>query len=106
MTTTSLPWKVLLIGGSSATGKSTAATAIAQRMGIECIHLDDLRLMLEQMTTPDQQPVLHFLLQPQNATIVDQLTAQDLRDNLIGVARVMSKAIQIVIANHVIKHVE
>jgi 2-phosphoglycerate kinase len=101
MTTASPVWKVLLIGGSSATGKSTAATAIAQRMGIECIHLDDFRLMLEQMTTPDQQPTLHFLLQPQNATIVDQLTAEDLRNNLIGVARVMSKAIQIVIANHI-----
>jgi 2-phosphoglycerate kinase len=101
MTTASPVWKVLLIGGGSATGKSTAATAIAQRMGIECLHLDDFRLMLEQMTTPDQQPVLHFLLQPQNVTMVDRLTAEDLRDNLIGVARVMSKAIEIVIANHV-----
>ena len=94
-------WKVLLIGGSSGTGKTTAATAIAKQLGTECAQLDDFRLVLEQITAAAQQPALHFLEDPINAPIVEQLSPEMLCEKLVDVALVMSKAIEIVIAHHV-----
>jgi 2-phosphoglycerate kinase len=95
------PWKVLLIGGSSGTGKTVSATALAKRLGTENAQLDDFRLVLEQITTISQQPALHFLEDPQNAHTVEQLSPEDLCEKLIEVAQVMSRAIEIVIAHHV-----
>src|SRR5437016_3707429 len=91
-------WNVLLIGGSSGTGKTSAAKAIAHQLGIECAQLDDFRLVLETTTTPTQQPALHFLNDPQ---IADNLSPEDMCRKLVDVAQVMSKAIEIVIAHHV-----
>src|SRR5215471_7063645 len=91
-------WCVLLIGGSSGTGKTTAAKAIAQRLSVECVQLDDFRLVLEAVTTPSQQPALHIL---NNAQLADNLSSEEMCQKLIDVAQVMSKAIESVIAHHV-----
>jgi len=91
-------WNVLLIGGSSGIGKTSAAKAIARQLGVECAQLDDFRLMLEDMTTPSQQPALHFL---NDAQFADNLSPEEMCQKLIDVAQVMSKAIEIVIAHHV-----
>ena len=91
-------WNVLLIGGSSGTGKSSAAKAIAHQLGVECGQLDDFRLVLEDITTPAQQPALHLL---NNAQLADTLSSEDMCQKLVAVAQVMSKAIESVIAHHV-----
>src|SRR5258708_29724497 len=91
-------WNVLLIGGSSGTGKTSAAKAIAHQLGVECAQLDDFRLVLEDITTPSQQPVLHFL---NNAQLADSLSSEDMCLKLVDVAKVMSKAIESAIAHHV-----
>lgn len=91
-------WNVLLIGGSSGTGKTSAAKAIAHRFGVECAQLDDFRLVLEAMITPSQQPELHIL---NNAQLEDDRSPQDMCQKLVDVAGVMSKAIESAIAHHV-----
>ena len=94
----SATWKVLLIGGHSGTGKSIVARCLAARFGVGLAQVDDFRLVLERMSTPEQQPTLHALL--------DIVSRQDaspeaVRDALIKVARTVSYALEIVVAHHV-----
>ena len=91
-------WKVLLIGGHSGTGKSLVARCLARRLGVGLVEVDDFRLVLERMTTPQQQPALHALLD-----IVSRPDAspEAVRDALIKAARTVSCALEIVVANHV-----
>ncbi len=92
------PWTVLLIGGHSGVGKTTVAQHLARVLGTGLGHVDDFRLVLERLTTPLQQPSLHALLTLEQNM---QSSPSQLRDALIAVARTMSYALEIVIANHV-----
>ncbi len=58
--TTRFDWKVLLIGGSSAIGKTTIARSLGHRLGVSVIPADDIRLAIQQMISPAQQPALHY----------------------------------------------
>ena len=53
-------WHVLLIGGASGVGKTTVAASLGQRFGVNVTQLDDIQTALETLTTPEQQPLLHF----------------------------------------------
>ena len=52
-------WRVLLIDGSSGTGKATIAQEIARRLSTSLLLVDDVRLALEEATTRAEQPELH-----------------------------------------------
>jgi 2-phosphoglycerate kinase len=52
-------WRALLLGGTTAAGKSTAAAALARRLGISCISGDSVWRALLAVTTPETHPVLH-----------------------------------------------
>jgi hypothetical protein len=43
-----LPWEVLLIGGSSGTGKTLATQEVGQRLGVSVLQADDVRLAIPQ----------------------------------------------------------
>jgi hypothetical protein len=60
--------------------------------------VDDFRLVLERMTTPEQQPALHALLAAGSGT---DLLPTAVCDSLITVAQVVPHALEIVVANHV-----
>ncbi|GAB3748855.1 hypothetical protein [Microlunatus parietis] len=53
-------WHVLLVAGPSGTGKSTACATLMREYGIGTAELDDLNAAVVAMTTPDQQPALHY----------------------------------------------
>lgn len=91
------PWTVLLIGGSSGTGKTTLARAVGREIGVAWAHADDFRLVLQRLTTPTQQPALHAFLSDD----VWSRPPEELRDRLIAVGGVVSDALEIVVANHV-----
>jgi 2-phosphoglycerate kinase len=95
-----LDWSVLLIGGSSSIGKSTAAAQIGRRMGIPWLYVDDLRLALQwsRVTLPARTEALYFFEETPN---VLNLPPERLRDGLIAVAEVMARAVEIVVDNHV-----
>lgn len=97
------PWSVLLLGGSSGTGKSTLAPLIARHYGLSWLEADDFRLALQRATTPATHPLLHFFLTDDLAIRPDfrQLSAEAFRDGLIAVAEVVSRALELVVANHV-----
>jgi 2-phosphoglycerate kinase len=58
--TLSRPWDVLLVGGASGSGKTTLALELGRRTGVNVAHLDDVQAALEAVTTPREQPLLHF----------------------------------------------
>jgi len=51
---------VTLVCGASGIGKSRAASALAARYGVPVCEADDIVTALKAMTTPGQQPYLHY----------------------------------------------
>lgn len=96
-----LPWDVLLIGGPSGVGKSTAAKQIARRFGIPWLQIDDLRLALQwsQVRLPDPEDTRKLYIF--DAPDVWQQSPEQLRDGFIGVGEALSPAIAKVITNHI-----
>jgi 2-phosphoglycerate kinase len=54
------PWVVTLVCGASGAGKSCVARPLAARYGVPLAEADDIVTALQAITTPEQQPVLHF----------------------------------------------
>jgi 2-phosphoglycerate kinase len=93
-----MDWRVLLIGGNSGTGKTVVAHEIAHRFGASVLLVDDIRLALQRITIPEHQPALHYFL---SDSAVWQRPSELLVEGWIGVAKVVSYAIEIVIAHHI-----
>lgn len=91
-------WQVLLIGGASGVGKSRLSHPLAQHLGVSLTEIDDFQVILETLTTPDQQPLLHFW-----RTNRDEFSAwDDVRhlEYFVRVSReVFQPALEAVIAN-------
>jgi 2-phosphoglycerate kinase len=88
---------VLLIGGASGTGKTSVAYRLAQHFEVGITAIDDFQVILERMTTPEQQPILHFWrTHPHPET----LTAEEIMHQGLEVARAMTPALEAVIADH------
>jgi len=96
-------WTVLLIGGASGSGKTTIAERLGLALGIPWAQVDDFRLALQRATAPEQQPALHFFVDGAGAARegIWELPPQTLCDGLIGVASVVSSALQDVVGHHV-----
>lgn len=90
-------WQILLIGGSSGTGKTVLAHQLARHFGVALTQVDDLRLALQRTTSPSGQPDLHVFL---GTPDVWQRPAEELRDRLIGVAHALTPAIDAVVEHH------
>ena len=89
-------WTVLLIGGSGGTGKTTLAAAIGRRFEVPWGQVDDFRLALQRITTEAERPELHFFV---GGDAVWELPPETLRDRLIEVGRVVSRALEIVVSH-------
>lgn len=87
-------WRVWLIAGPSAAGKSTAARAIGKRLRISVLEADELRLALQRVTTPRSQPALHRFLDPLADVWFD---ADAYAEALRQVAETVSRALEPVI---------
>ncbi len=94
------PWQVLLIGGASGSGKTTAAEIIGRRVGASWLQVDDLRLTLQfgGLLSPEQHPDLFYFLQLDD---VHRVPADMLLDKLITIAGLMGPAVGTVIGHHV-----
>ncbi len=91
-------WQVLLIGGASGVGKTSVSYRLAHHYGVGITEVDDFQVILEHMTTPEQQPVLHYWrTHPEEARRMDE--DQKLAYTL-SYSRVMAAALELVIANH------
>lgn len=90
-------WQVLLLGGPSGSGKTAVSYRLAQYFQIGITEIDDFQVLLERMTTPQQQPVLHFW---RTHPAPDQLSATEIMKQGLAVGRVMAVGLEAVIANH------
>jgi 2-phosphoglycerate kinase len=91
-------WDVLLIGGASGTGKTGVSYRLARHFDVGITEVDDFHIVLETMTTPQQQPILHYWNTNPEA---HQLSAEQILELHISVGRVMLPALSAVIANHI-----
>lgn len=53
-------WDVLLLGGASGVGKTSVSYRLARQFDAGITEVDDLFITLETLTTPAQQPALHY----------------------------------------------
>ena len=90
-------WQVLLIGGASGAGKTSVSYRLAQKFKVGITEIDDLHIAVARLTTPEQQPELHFWrLHPDPG----KLSSDQALRHMIEVCRVMTPAVESVIANH------
>ena len=90
-------WQVLLIGGASGVGKTSVSYRVAQHFGVGITEVDDFQVILERMTTPEQQPILHYWRTHPDP---GSLSAEQIVEHTIAVGQVMLPALEAVIANH------
>ncbi len=90
-------WQVLLLGGPSGSGKTNVSYRLAHHFRIGITEVDDFQVILERMTTPAEQPVLHYWhTHPEAAN----QTAEEMVKQLIAIGQVMAPALEAVITNH------
>ena len=91
-------WRVLLIGGSSGVGKTRVAQALARRLGLSVLLADDIRMSIQQVTTPAEQPGIHYFLA--HPTIW-QKPPEAICDGFIAVGSALARPLAVNIAHHV-----
>ncbi len=94
-------WLVLLIGGSSGSGKTTVTERIGVQFQLPWLQVDDLRLTLQEsrVTLPTATDALYFFVQH---PAVWTLPRERLCAGLIAVGEVMMPAIDVVVDHHVL----
>lgn len=90
-------WHVLLVGGPSGSGKSRACAELMRRYGVGCAEIDDISTAVQAMTTPEQQPILHYWQQHSDT---EEWTAERILELTISVADTLTPAVEAVIAAH------
>jgi len=94
---TGQPWHVLLIGGAAGTGKTSVSYRLARHFDVAITEVDDFQVILERMTTPEQQPILHYWRTHPEAM---EWPAEKIVELTISVSQAMLPALEAVIANH------
>lgn len=93
------PWRVLVICGSSGSGKTTVGRRLAERFGISLVLADDVRMAIQAVTTAQEQPSLHTFT-------VAQSPAMDSPDSvlagLVTVAEALEPALRMIMAHHLV----
>jgi 2-phosphoglycerate kinase len=90
-------WEVLLIGGASGTGKTSLSYSLAREFDTRITEVDDFQVLLERMTTPEQQPALHFWNSHPDPS---SLTAKEIHEQGLDILDVMLPALEAVVENH------
>ena len=90
-------WQVLLIGGASGSGKTSISYRLAHHFGVGITEADDIHQALISLTTPEQQPILHYWgTHPETR----QWSAEQILQHFLKVCDQMAPAFAAVIANH------
>ena len=90
-------WQVLLLGGPSGVGKTAVSYRLARHFGVGITEVDDFQVLLERMTTAEQQPAIHFW---RTHPAPEQLSAAEIMQHLIEQSDAMRPGLEAVVANH------
>jgi 2-phosphoglycerate kinase len=91
------PWQILLLGGPSGSGKTAISYRLARYFDVGITEVDDFQVLLERMTTPEQQPALHFW---RTHPAPHLLALKEIMEQGLEVGRVMAAGLEAVLANH------
>lgn len=91
-------WQVLLLGGPSGVGKTAVSYRLASYFGVGITEVDDFQVLLERMTTVEQQPAIHFW---RTHPASEQLSAAEIMQQLLELADAITPGLEAVIANHI-----
>jgi 2-phosphoglycerate kinase len=89
---------VVLVGGASGVGKSSIAYAIADRLRIPIVEIDDLVVAIQAVTTPHEHPDIHFWETHRAET--ESWDVERFVHTLIGMSEALAPAVKAVIDNH------
>jgi 2-phosphoglycerate kinase len=92
-----IAWRVLLIGGSSGTGKTILGRSLSRELGVPLLLVDDVRLALQAVTSPITHPDLHIFV-VEDTTAFD--TPETMFAGLIKVARAVEPSLRVIISHH------
>lgn len=92
------PWQVLLIGESSGVGKTVIAQKLAGYFSVSLLLADDIRMALQQATTPNTNPDLHIFL---NYTAEQWQTPESIHCDWIRVGQAMIKPLSAIVNHHI-----
>lgn len=95
-------WQVLLFGGASGVGKTSVSYRLAHAFRVGLTEVDDFQIVLQRMTTPEQQPALHYWRL--HAAEVLRMDDEQMLAHTRSVADAMSGAMEFVIGNHLASH--
>ncbi|HLZ72015.1 MAG TPA: hypothetical protein VKV26_19090 [Dehalococcoidia bacterium] len=91
-------WQVLLFGGASGVGKTSVSYRLAHAFRVGLTEVDDFHIVLKRLTTPEQQPALHFFRL--HAAEVLRMDDQRMLAHILDSSEAMSGAMELVIGNH------
>ena len=93
------PWRVLLICGSSGSGKTTVGRRLAERFGISLLLADDVRMAIQAVTTAQEQPSLHTFTVAQSPAMD---SPESVLAGLVTVAEALEPALRMIMAHHLV----
>ena len=91
-------WQVLVFGGASGVGKTMVSYRLAQHFAVGLTEMDDFHIVLKRMTTPEQQPALHFFRL--HTAEVLRMADEQMLAHILDTSEAMSGAMELVIGNH------
>ncbi len=91
-------WQVLVLGGASGVGKTMVSYRLAHYFAAGLTEMDDFHIVLERLTTPAQQPALHFFRL--HAAEVLRMDDEHMLARIRDTSAAMSGAMELVIGNH------
>lgn len=94
-------WKVLLIGGSGATGKSHLARQLAKHFEVPLTEIDDIRIALQKMVRKEDHPELFTFLDA-DPNFIEQNTPEYWSQKLLEVGKIIWPALDDLISKHIV----
>lgn len=91
-------WQVLVLGGASGVGKTMVSYRLAHQFAVGLTEMDDFHIVLKRMTTPAQQPALHFFRL--HTAEVEAMDDEQMLAHMLDSSNAMSGAMELVIGNH------
>jgi len=91
-------WQVLVFGGASGVGKTMVSYRLAHHFAVGLTEMDDFHIVLKRLTTPEQQPALHFFRL--HAAEVLRMDDEQMLAHILDTSEAMSRAMELVIGNH------
>lgn len=91
-------WRVYLIGGASGVGKTSVSYRVARHLDVGITEIDDIHIALMRMTTPEEQPELHYFRTHRYEW--ERLTEDQKVARLALHAELMATPLEAIIANH------